>query len=115
MPRYVDGVAIIRGRTVPVIRLACLLQAESAVEPTRLVVARVDGRQVAIGVDAVIGVFSLDRSILRSVPPLLKDASPELIASIGNLDGELLIVLQASRILPDELWSSLEAVQQTGP
>ena len=109
-PSYVDGVAMIRGEPVPVVRLARLLKMDQAAEPARLVVVRTGRGRVALGVDGVIGVRSLKAATIQSVPPLLADAS-ELIAGLGSLDRELLIVLQASRILPDEVWNSIEAGQ----
>jgi purine-binding chemotaxis protein CheW len=108
-PEYVAGVAMIRGRTVPVIRLAALLGGESRGPAARFVVVRVDDRQVALAVEVVIGVSHFESSAIRRMPPLLQSAPPELIAGMGNLDNELLLVLQASRLVSAELWDALAA------
>lgn len=112
-PEYVDGVALIRGQTVPVVQLAVLLGAQSTGKPARFVVVRAGRREVALAVDAVIGVVPLDAGLTQSVPPLLRDAAPEAIAGIGRLDRELLIVLRSSWLLPDEVWNSMRDVRQT--
>ena len=111
MPEYVAGVAIIRGQTVPVVRLATLLGDSGAAVLGRLVSIRVDGRQVALGVEAVIGVRRFDPSAVRSMPPLLQNAASEVIAGIGSVDGELLLVLQASRLLPADTCDELDGHQ----
>jgi hypothetical protein len=40
------------------------------------------------------------------VPPLLATAASEAVAALATLDSELLVVLRAARILPDEVWPS---------
>jgi hypothetical protein len=37
----------------------------------------------------------------------LRDVSSDLIESFGSLDAQLLLVLRAARIVPDEIWTRL--------
>jgi purine-binding chemotaxis protein CheW len=107
-PSWVRGLAVIRGVPVPVIDVGSLLQDgppplqahASPVRPAaRFVTLRVAGRPVALAVDCVVGVRALARDALRDLPPLLRDAGAEVIASIGRLDTELLLVLRGARLL----------------
>lgn len=107
-PHFVAGMAIVRGAPLPVIVVSRLFGKEDK-RPERLVVARVGQRRVGLAVDAVVGVRALPRDMLQQLPPLLRDASHDAIADIGTLDGELMVVLQAARIVPAEVFAIVEA------
>lgn len=111
-PAFVMGLSIIRGAPVPVIDLGGLLGGASAggspAAPGRLVTLRVDGRCVALAVEAVLGVRALPAS-LEEPPPLLREAADDAIESIGVLDAELLLVLRAAQLVPESVWTSVGA------
>jgi chemotaxis signal transduction protein len=46
--------------------------------------------------------------MLSEVPPLLLQAHPEVLTAIGLLDGELMLVLDGSRIITDKELARLE-------
>lgn len=108
-PAFVRGISIIRGAPVPVVDAAGLIGG-AAVAPARLVTLRVGERTVALAVDAVLGVQTLDTASLAALPPLLGEAAREVVAAIGMLDAGLLVVLDATRLVPDEVFASLEGV-----
>jgi chemotaxis signal transduction protein len=56
---------------------------------------------MALAVDSVVGVRPIRAGALHALPPLLRDSA--VIAAIGVLDAQLLVVLQASRLLPEAL------------
>jgi hypothetical protein len=39
---------------------------------------------------------------------LLSNANPDVVAGLGALDAELVLVLGTARLVPDEAWSDLE-------
>jgi len=99
-PPFVCGLSIIRGSPVPVVDAAAVLGGGRLSTHGRFVALRVGERCVALAVDEVSDVRPIPAETLQGLPPLLKDASRELVSRIGTLDGELLIVLEAARILP---------------
>ncbi len=106
-PLFVSGLSVIRGRPTPVVDLAVLLQG-GEIEPKRMLVTlRIEQRLVALAVDRVLGVRELDSQSVRELPPLIRTARPEMIEAIGVLDRQLLVVLAATRIIPDHAWASL--------
>jgi len=108
LPRFVMGVSIIRGDRVPVVDLCELLGAAGEqTGRTRLVTVRVGSRVVALAVDSVTGIREFERNLLANVPPLLACAHPEALAAIGLLDRELLMVLDESRMVPDEILAEM--------
>lgn len=107
-PSALLGLAVIRGEPTPVLDLGALL-ASARTEVRRLVTLEVDGRAVALGVEEVLGVRRVDTARFGDMPPLLRGADSELIASIGSSDQQLLVVLHAARLVPDAVWTSLQA------
>jgi purine-binding chemotaxis protein CheW len=109
-PSFVAGVSIVRGEPIPVLDLRRLLGSSGEPESARRLVAiRVDSRRAGLLVDGVEGVRRLPSDTLRALPPLLGDASRELIAEIGRLDEKLLMVLESGRLVPDSVWAALES------
>jgi purine-binding chemotaxis protein CheW len=109
VPSFVRGVAIIRGILTPVVDLGAVLGApEEAAE--RFVTVRAGDKQVALSVSAVLGVRDLDAlTMIHELPPLLRGATREVVETIGTLDEQFLVVLQAGWELPDEVWLALAA------
>ena len=111
-PFFVRGVAVIRGAPTPVVDLKALLEnSENNLSFGRFVTLRIDGRQVAIGVDSVVGLRNMDLAHFGELPPLLRDVNLDLIASVGSRDAQLLTVLRAALIVPESVWTSLTAAQ----
>jgi purine-binding chemotaxis protein CheW len=107
-PHFVQGLAVVRGAPVPVIDAARLLSGSST-RAERFVTIMAAGRCIALAVSAVLGVRPLPSDSLVELPPLLHDAGADVIAAIGLLDAELLLVLRSARLLPDEAWAAVEA------
>jgi purine-binding chemotaxis protein CheW len=106
VPSYVRGVSIIRGVPTPVVELSALLGIPGGVAG-RFVSLRVGVRQVALSVDAVLGVHILDSSTIQKLPPLFQEVSKDVIEAMGTLDTQLLVVLQQGWALPDEVWEAM--------
>ena len=109
-PAWVRGVAVIRGGTVGVVDLGILLgSGAGALEQARVVTVRVGSRVVGLAVDSIVGVREFERSVLSDVPPMLRQAHPEVLAAMGMLDRELLMLLDGSRIITEPELERLEA------
>lgn len=107
MPAFVDGASIIRGVPVPVVHLARLLGSDAEMV-RRFVVIRVGERQVALAVEAVLGVENLQEARLTSVPPLLQRSHPDIISALAAADERLLVVLNSAWMLPEGVWEALD-------
>jgi len=106
-PAFVLGLALIRGVAVPVVDATRLLggdQPEAATKdqwPRRLVTLEAGGRPLALAVDGVVGVRSIPAAARDALPRLLSQAASDVIATVGALDAELFVVLQAGHLLPE--------------
>jgi purine-binding chemotaxis protein CheW len=111
-PSFVLGLTIVRGSPTPVIDAARLLGASASSSPSplsRFVSLKLDERRVALAVDAVLDVRSLPEAALATTPPLLQQASADLVPLIGSLDTKLLLVFEAARLVPDSVWQTLQS------
>lgn len=109
MPPALLGVAVIRAVAVPVVDVAMLIGATTRTPPGRYVTLKLGGeRQVGLAVESVIGVRELAIESLNEVPPLLSDAAPDVISAVTLLDAELVLVLQAARLIPDSVWDDID-------
>jgi purine-binding chemotaxis protein CheW len=106
-PEVVRGLSVIRGVPVPVVDLARLLGGGDYSAPTRFVTVRTGERSVALSVDEVLGIRDMAPAMQTDLPPLLRDARPDVVEAVSTLDGDLLLVLKAARLLPEEVWNLL--------
>lgn len=114
MPAFLEGLALIRGRPIPVVDAGRLLGArthERAI--TRYVAIKLGERSVALAVDAVVGVRTVEERALLELPALLRESDSELVSALGRLDAELLLVLEHTRLLPDATWQMLQEGRST--
>jgi purine-binding chemotaxis protein CheW len=109
VPSFVQGISIIRGIPTPVVDLGAVLGTPDEMAE-RFVTLRIGDKQVALSVNAVLGVLDLDTILtIRELPPLLQRASKDVVETIGTLDEQVLMVLRAGWELPDEVWHALTA------
>jgi purine-binding chemotaxis protein CheW len=104
------GVALIRGVPTPVVDARQLLSSLTAGAPGRYVTLALgeggaEARVVALAVDSVLGIRDGER--LGPLPALLREHG-EVVAALGTLDAELLLVLERARLVPDAVWPLLE-------
>jgi purine-binding chemotaxis protein CheW len=105
-PGFIPGVATVRGTVVPVVDVGLLLGLGES-QPTRFVTLTLDGRLVALAVDAVIGIQTLDPGTLHDLPPLLQSAGHDTLSAVGTLDAGLLLALDDAHLVPDSVWELL--------
>jgi purine-binding chemotaxis protein CheW len=110
-PGFVAGLAILRGEPVPVVDAARLLGAGPG-RPGRFVALRTAPRPVArsvvLAVDGVLGVHRLAAEQQVALPALAGALAGEVIAAVGALDAQLLIVLEAARLVPPAVFELVE-------
>lgn len=103
-PKYVLGVAMLRGRGTPVLDASALLTGAACGQNGRWLRLRVrpqneasndEEHWVATAVDDVVGLRRRDELALERSAPLLREADAGLLLELGRLDGELLRVLQS--------------------
>lgn len=109
VPAFVLGVSMIRGVAVPVLDTATLLSGGHPTgPPERLVTLRVDGRPLALVVDAWLGIVKATPDSFPALASLLDPDTAGVVDRIGALDGRLCTLLATGRLVPDDVWAALE-------
>ena len=101
---------MIRGATVVVVDLGVLLGSGSARRKQARGSLRcaVGARVIALAVESIVGVREFDRRTAFRGSSAAAEAHPEVLTAIGLLDGELMLVLDGSRIITEEELERLE-------
>ena len=106
-PDFVLGVSLIRGVPVPVVDAGTLIGATEPADFKRYVTLRSGESGVALAVEEVLGVREVPPASLKRLPPLLREASTEILSALGALDAELLTMLKLARTLTDRVAQGL--------
>jgi purine-binding chemotaxis protein CheW len=105
----VRGLSIIRGSPTPVVDIA-LLFGGFAGPSQRLVTVQAGARTIALAVERVLGVRSIEPDrVAEPLPPILREVASDMVSAISRLDAELLLFLGTARIVPDALLGVPEA------
>ena len=104
-PAFVRGVTIMRGVPAPVIDVARLLGGEQA-EVARFVAVRTERGPVALATGAVLGIRATAAGAPSSPGTMIGGAPGGLVAGVGTLDAEPVLLLQSMRVVPDEVWAA---------
>lgn len=107
-PDFVPGISITRGTPVPVVDMATLIAGEPA-EVNRFVAVRTDRGPVVLATGPVLGIRPAGPDTGTRPGPLLGGTSQRLVAAVGTMDTEPLLLLRSMRQLPDEVWAAAAA------
>jgi purine-binding chemotaxis protein CheW len=107
-PPFLKGIAIVRGEALPVVDIGRLVNGESEARIGRFVTVRLGRRHAVFAVGEVTGIREMGADALSEARTVLGDLEPEVIASLGRLDGQLVSLLRAAPVISDELWGRLD-------
>jgi purine-binding chemotaxis protein CheW len=98
-PDYIDGIFNLRGKVIPVIniRKRCGLPSKSQDLDTQLLIAKADGRTMAIAVDAVSEVLALSTDSVE--PPEQIGPEMKFLSAVGKVDDRLILILDPNTLL----------------
>lgn len=106
-PMYVEGMINLRGRVIPVVSLRrrCGLLDKVYDLNTQLLIARADGRMMALMVDVVSEVLSIPADCVE--PPDQIGADMEHLLAVGKLGDRLILILDPRTLLSDDFAATL--------
>lgn len=108
-PSYVLGIINLRGSVISVLntREKFGLEDYEITDDSRIVILEVGPQVIGILVDSVAEVISLKASDVDLAPNVGNDETAKFIDGVSNKDGDLLILLDAEKILNEEEWEDL--------
>lgn len=104
-PAFVTGICIMRGIPSLVIDVARLLGGARA-EVVRFIAVRTERGAVAFATGKIHGVRPVGADGTPRHDALLGAAPARLIAAVGTIDAEPVLLLQSMRLVPDEVWAA---------
>lgn len=107
-PSFVRGICIMRGVPTPVVDVARVLGGGEA-EVARFVAVRTERGPVAFATGEVVGIRPTVADSGAQQAALLGSAPGGLVAGIGRLGTEPLLLLQSMRVVPDDVWAAAAA------
>lgn len=114
VPAWVEGVIEYQGRVVPVIDLRRRFEMEAATAGphARLLVLATGEELVAVVVDAVLDVRALKDEEIADPPAFFRGLAGEYLRGLARGNGELVVLLDAARLLSSRERLTLEPAPQ---
>jgi len=106
-PAFVRGISVLRGVPTPVIDVARLLTGAPG-DVERYVAVGTERGPVALATGPVLGIRATEAGPAEPHPALL-GGSLRLVAGVGTIGSEPLLMLQSMRAVPDEVWEAAAA------
>lgn len=110
-PSFILGMSIVRGEVTPVLSLGALLGSVDRDVAERFVLVQVGQRRAVLGVEAILGVDVIDEKQLDDAPGLLSEVLPRDVTRIGVLDRSVLVMLESGKLLSEDTWRAVAALQ----
>ncbi|MBR6536120.1 MAG: purine-binding chemotaxis protein CheW [Lachnospiraceae bacterium] len=97
-PVCILGLMHLRGEVIPVYSLRKRFDMEEVTDmaKNKLIVARYNGKSIALKVDEVLGMHDFEESTLSDTPVIAKSARTTYIRAVANKQGKLVLLLEPS-------------------
>jgi purine-binding chemotaxis protein CheW len=107
-PGFITGICVMRGEPTLVVDVARLLGG-CAAEVSRYVAVRTGRGPVALATGPILGIRTVAADGEARQAALLGEAAARLIAAVGTVDAEPVLLLQSLDLVPDEAWAAVAA------
>jgi len=107
-PPFVLGITVLRGVPTPVIDVSRLLGGGPA-DAERYLAVRTERGTIALATGEILGIRVVEAEPTGGHPALLGGGNTRMVAGVGTLGAEPLLLLQSLRAVPDEVWEAAAA------
>jgi len=100
-PEFIEGIINLREKVIPVINMRKRLGLHAA-EPTaatRIIITKVEGKNVGVIVDSVLSVLRVGTGDIQPPPRIIKGIESEYLSGIVRDGDELILILDMERVL----------------
>lgn len=109
-PKALLGVFNLRGAVIPVLDARTRLGLKDADQSQNFIVVLSNKGRCALRVDQVTGIIALEEGSIEHDAQHLSKANDELVGAIGKNDKELIVLLDAEHLVPEDLAKKFEKV-----
>lgn len=113
-PLYVKGIINLRGRIIPIIDVRLRFHKEEAeyTERTCIIVVNISGVDIGFIVDTVDEVLDIEDENISAAPMITSDRSTKYVTGVGKINGRIILLLDAHKMLNEEEITNLAAVAE---
>ncbi len=106
----IKGIINLRGDVIPVINLKAKfgLPADDAQDADTLIIVRTADSRIALEVDAVEKIHTLDDSEIVDMPVVARGSGIYYFNKVAKIEGKLIIMIETDRLLSDEESSAVQ-------
>lgn len=101
------GVFDLRGETIPALDLRTRFELDARPEPGSMIVVQAADNRCAWRVDQVAGIYSFTDEDVQASPALVKGERDDFLAGVGRHGTDLVVLLNADKVLPEPAAASL--------
>ena len=111
-PACILGLMNLRGEVIPVYSLRKRFEMEEETDAARnkLIVARYNGKSIALKVDEVLEMQDFEDSAISDTPVITKSARTTYIRAVANKQGKLVLLLEPSGMYEGDEEAQMEEV-----
>lgn len=111
-PACILGLMHLRGEVIPVYSLRKRFDMEEVTDmaKNKLIVARYNGKSIALKVDEVLEMHDFEESTLSDTPVIAKSARTTYIRAVANKQGKLVLLLEPSGMYEGDEEAQMEEV-----
>ena len=111
-PACILGLMHLRGEVIPVYSLRKRFDMEEVTDTAKnkLIVARYNGKSIALKVDEVLEMHDFEESTLSDTPVIAKSARTTYIRAVANKQGKLVLLLEPSGMYEGDEEAQMEEV-----
>lgn len=104
-PNHIKGIINLRGEIIPVYSLRSkfdMPEMDMDNSERKIIVTNIKGMPIALEVDMVSEIQNIDKMDISDVPDIVKSYDTLYIKSIAKLDKNIVIILNAEKLMSDE-------------
>lgn len=110
-PRFIKGIINLRGEVIPVFSLRRKFNMEEKQsEESKFINIKIGDKKIALEVDEVEEIHSVEASHIHEVPTIIKDTNTAYVDKVVNLDGRLILIINVKSLLSQEEQDALDII-----
>lgn len=102
LPDFLAGVINVRGEVIPLLDLRRRFNIHGTAKKGRIITVQCDGEKIALLVDEIEEIISLEHEDIIAPPTIFKGVKTEYLTGLGKKEDRIIILLNLDRLLTSE-------------
>jgi len=102
LPDFLSGVINVRGEVIPLLDLRLRFGVHTPAKKGRMITVRCEGGNIALLVDEIDEIISLNPEDITAPPSIFKGLKTEYLTGLGKKEDKIIILLNLDKLLTSE-------------